>query len=36
MNKSNGEDHFMKIAIEQAEIAAENGDVPVYFSPSIS
>jgi tRNA(adenine34) deaminase len=29
MNKSNNEDHFMKIAIEQAAIAEENGDVPI-------
>ncbi len=29
MNKSNNEDQFMKIAIEQAEIAEENGDVPI-------
>ena len=29
MNKSNSEDHFMKIAIEQAVIAEENGDVPI-------
>jgi tRNA(adenine34) deaminase len=29
MNKSNSEDHFMKLAIEQAKIAEENGDVPI-------
>lgn len=29
MNKSNSEDHFMKLAIEQAKIAQENGDVPI-------
>ena len=29
MNKSDSEDHFMKLAIEQAKIAEENGDVPI-------
>jgi len=29
MNKSNSEDRFMKLAIEQAGIAQENGDVPI-------
>jgi tRNA(adenine34) deaminase len=29
MNKSNSEDHFIKLAIEQAKIAEENGDVPI-------
>jgi tRNA(adenine34) deaminase len=29
MKKSNTADHFMKLAIEQARIAGENGDVPI-------
>jgi tRNA(adenine34) deaminase len=29
MNKSNSEDRFMKLAIEQAKMAEENGDVPI-------